>query len=53
VANAEVESYHDHCLKMSLAIASLGAKGQTTIHGAEAASISYPNFIPTLQELIS
>jgi len=48
---AEVESYHDHRLTMSLAIAALGSKGQTTIHGAEAASISYPNFIPTLQQL--
>jgi 3-phosphoshikimate 1-carboxyvinyltransferase len=51
LTGVEVESYHDHRLTMSLAIASLGTKGQTTIHGAEAASISYPNFIPTLQEL--
>jgi 3-phosphoshikimate 1-carboxyvinyltransferase len=52
LTGVEVESYHDHRLTMSLAIAAVGAKGQTTIHGAEAASISYPNFIPTLQELI-
>ncbi len=48
---AEVHSYDDHRLTMSLAIAALGAQETTTILGAEAASISYPNFIPTLQQL--
>jgi 3-phosphoshikimate 1-carboxyvinyltransferase len=38
---------------MSLVIAALGSQGETNIQGAEAASISYPNFIPTLQQLIS
>jgi 3-phosphoshikimate 1-carboxyvinyltransferase len=37
---------------MSLAIAALKAQGKTTIHGAEAASISYPNFVSTLQSLV-
>ncbi|MFM7576083.1 MAG: hypothetical protein ACKO5Q_03955, partial [Microcystaceae cyanobacterium] len=36
---------------MSLAIAALGAKGQTQIHRAEAASISYPSFISTLEQI--
>ena len=48
---AEVDSYTDHRIAMSLAIAGLQASGQTTIHRAEAASISYPTFIPTLQEI--
>ncbi len=48
----EVESYTDHRITMSLAIAALKAKGKTTIHGAEAASISYPNFVSTLQSLV-
>ena len=37
---------------MSLAIAALRASGKTTIHRAESASISYPNFIETLKTAI-
>ncbi len=47
----EVESYDDHRIAMSLAIAALIAKGQTSINHAESAAISYPSFIPTLQGL--
>jgi 3-phosphoshikimate 1-carboxyvinyltransferase len=49
----EVDSYNDHRIAMSLAIAALNARGKTTIHRAEAASISYPNFVTTLQTVIS
>lgn len=48
---AEVDSYTDHRIAMSLAIAALNAKGTTTIHRAEAAAISYPNFVSTLQTI--
>ena len=48
---AEVDSYTDHRIAMSLAISALNAKGTTTIHRAEAASISYPNFVSTLQSI--
>ncbi len=48
----EVDSYTDHRIAMSLAIAALNASGTTTIHRAEAAAISYPNFITTLQQSI-
>jgi 3-phosphoshikimate 1-carboxyvinyltransferase len=48
----DVESYHDHRITMSLAIAALIAQGTTTIHGAEAASISYPTFVKTLTDII-
>lgn len=48
---AEVESFGDHRVGMSLAIAALNATGSTTIHRAEAAAISYPNFVATLQQL--
>jgi 3-phosphoshikimate 1-carboxyvinyltransferase len=48
---AEVESYDDHRVAMSLAIAALVAKGKTSINRAESAAISYPSFIPTLQSL--
>jgi 3-phosphoshikimate 1-carboxyvinyltransferase len=50
---AEVDSYTDHRIAMSLAIASLMAQGKTTIHRAEAASISYPTFVNTLKQVVS
>ena len=49
---AEVDSYTDHRIAMSLAIASLMAEGKTTVHRAEAASISYPTFFNTLRSAI-
>ncbi|MGK7889247.1 MAG: 3-phosphoshikimate 1-carboxyvinyltransferase [Leptolyngbyaceae cyanobacterium] len=51
LTGTEVDSYTDHRIAMSLAIAALTAKGSTTIHRAEAASISYPNFVSTLQSV--
>ena len=48
---AEVDSHTDHRIAMSLAIAALTATGQTTIYRAEAAAISYPDFVPTLQQV--
>ena len=51
LTGTEVDSYTDHRIAMSLAIAALNATGTTTIHGAEAAAISYPDFIPTLQQV--
>ncbi len=50
---AEVDSYTDHRIAMSIAIAALVANNTTTIHRAEAASISYPNFVATLQQVIA
>jgi 3-phosphoshikimate 1-carboxyvinyltransferase len=49
----DVDSYTDHRIAMSLAIAALNARGKTTIHRAEAASISYPNFVTTLQTVLN
>ncbi len=46
----EVNSYSDHRLAMSLAIAGLVAKGETTINHAQAVQISYPSF---WQDLLS
>lgn len=51
LTGSDVDSHTDHRIAMSLAIAALNASGTTTIHGAEAATISYPNFIPTLQQV--
>ncbi len=47
----DVESYADHRIAMSLAIAALNASGTTTVRGAEAAAISYPEFTTTLQQV--
>jgi 3-phosphoshikimate 1-carboxyvinyltransferase len=52
LVGVDVDSYTDHRIAMSLAIAALVATGTTTIQRAEAASISYPNFIPTLETVI-
>jgi 3-phosphoshikimate 1-carboxyvinyltransferase len=48
----DVDSYSDHRIAMSLAIAALNAKGTTTIHRAEAAAISYPDFVSTLKKIV-
>jgi 3-phosphoshikimate 1-carboxyvinyltransferase len=48
---AEVDSYTDHRIAMSLAIAALTAKGTTTIHRADAAAVSYPSFFDSLQSI--
>jgi 3-phosphoshikimate 1-carboxyvinyltransferase len=48
---ATVESYGDHRLAMTLAIASLIAAGQTTIQGAECIADSFPGFQERLMTL--
>ncbi|MFN7978905.1 MAG: 3-phosphoshikimate 1-carboxyvinyltransferase [Vicinamibacterales bacterium] len=46
-----VDAHHDHRLAMTFAIAALGATGDTTIHGAEIAAVSFPGFFDTLDRL--
>ncbi|NEP43436.1 MAG: 3-phosphoshikimate 1-carboxyvinyltransferase, partial [Okeania sp. SIO2H7] len=53
LVGTDVESYGDHRVAMSLAIAALNATGTTTISEAEAAAISYPEFTATLQLTIN
>ncbi|MEL7316214.1 MAG: 3-phosphoshikimate 1-carboxyvinyltransferase, partial [Cyanobacteria bacterium J06559_3] len=48
---ATVDSYADHRVGMSLAIAALRTQGVTTLNRAEAASISYPTFLATLEQV--
>ncbi len=48
---ARVRSRGDHRVAMAFAVAGLIAKGETTIEGAECASISYPGFFEQLDEL--
>jgi 3-phosphoshikimate 1-carboxyvinyltransferase len=47
----EVEAHNDHRLAMAFAIAALGASGPTTIRGAGAAAVSYPEFFSVLESL--
>ncbi len=49
---AEVDSFTDHRIAMSLAIAALVAQGETRIHRAESAAISYPSFAATMLSLV-
>lgn len=41
---AEVHSYHDHRMAMSLAVAALGATGKTKIHQTDCIAKTYPEF---------
>ncbi len=51
LTGATVDSYTDHRIAMSLAIAALAATGTTTIHRAEAVAVSYPDFVATLEQI--
>jgi 3-phosphoshikimate 1-carboxyvinyltransferase len=48
---AQIDSGSDHRIAMAFAIAALRAEGNTEIHGAEAAAISFPEFFTHLNEL--
>ena len=41
---AEIDSAGDHRIAMAFAVAALKAEGETLIHGADAANISFPEF---------
>ncbi|PIG93351.1 3-phosphoshikimate 1-carboxyvinyltransferase [Gloeocapsopsis sp. IPPAS B-1203] len=51
LTGTDVDSHTDHRIAMSLAIAALNSAGTTTINRAEAAAISYPDFVPTLEQV--
>lgn len=48
---AELEGYADHRIVMALTIAAMNAAGTSIINGAEAAAVTYPNFITDFQNL--
>ena len=48
---AEVDARHDHRIAMAAAVAALVADGPTTIHGAEAAAVSFPAFWGALESV--
>jgi 3-phosphoshikimate 1-carboxyvinyltransferase len=45
---AELDSFGDHRIAMAFAVAALVGDGESVIHGAEAASVSFPEFWETL-----
>ncbi len=51
LVGAQCASHDDHRLAMALAVAGLVSDGETVIDGAQAASISYPQFWQHIQEL--
>jgi 3-phosphoshikimate 1-carboxyvinyltransferase len=48
---AELNSFGDHRIAMAFAIAALAADGESSIQGAEAASVSFPEFYETLAQI--
>ena len=48
---AQIDSGTDHRIAMAFSIAALRASGETEIHGAEAAAISFPEFFCYLDSL--
>jgi 3-phosphoshikimate 1-carboxyvinyltransferase len=48
---AEFESHGDHRIAMAFAVAALAGDARSVIHGAEAASVSFPEFWDTLARI--
>jgi 3-phosphoshikimate 1-carboxyvinyltransferase len=49
---AEIDTHDDHRIAMAFAVAALRAEGETVIHGAECAAISFPEFFQTLDKVV-
>ena len=47
-----VNSFGDHRIAMSLAVAASYSEGKTVIRGTECINISYPDFMPTYQKIM-
>ena len=50
LTGAECESFGDHRIAMTMAVAGLLAQGETSVTGAEAASVSYPEFWDSIRD---
>ncbi|MFP4374673.1 MAG: 3-phosphoshikimate 1-carboxyvinyltransferase [Spirochaetaceae bacterium] len=51
LTGARVHGHGDHRVVMALAVAGLGAAGQTTVDTAEAAAVTFPGFFEVLRSL--
>ncbi len=52
LCGAKIDPRGDHRIAMAMAIAALGAEGDSVILDADCASISFPEFFPTLERLV-
>jgi 3-phosphoshikimate 1-carboxyvinyltransferase len=50
---ADIDSFGDHRIAMAFAVAALSGDGESVIQGAEAASVSFPEFWETLGKITS
>jgi 3-phosphoshikimate 1-carboxyvinyltransferase len=48
---ADLDSFGDHRIAMAFAVAALAADGESTINGAEAAAVSFPEFFGLVEGL--
>ncbi len=48
---ATTDSFGDHRIAMAFAVAGLAADGECTVNGAEAASVSFPEFFELLEQI--
>lgn len=48
---AEIDAGGDHRIAMAFSVAALRATGESSIHGAESADISFPEFFPLLDQV--
>ncbi|KXB06510.1 hypothetical protein AKJ53_00125 [candidate division MSBL1 archaeon SCGC-AAA382F02] len=51
LTGAEVDSYGDHRMAMSFAVAGLAAENKVKIEGAESIGVSYPDFVKDMEKL--
>ncbi len=49
---AEIDPQGDHRIAMALAIAALGACGETRIRDAECVAVSFPDFFTRLETIL-
>jgi 3-phosphoshikimate 1-carboxyvinyltransferase len=49
---AEIDSGGDHRIAMAFSVAALRAEGESAIHGAESAKISFPEFFTMLESVV-
>ena len=48
---ADLTTYHDHRLALSLSVAAMGADSPSTVHGVECVAKTYPSFYDDIQKL--
>ena len=52
LTGTKIETFHDHRIAMSFAVAALNADGETTFDNPDCINISYPTFFDDLKKLM-